>query len=78
MEGKRVQTCKWAGPTLQESWPLWIDAWAWPWTCRADGAPRLLATTSDCLECARWEGRDPGATGTRFTGGLSGRRCGPS
>ena len=59
MDSKRLpQTCQWAEPTLYQPWPMWLDAWAWPWSCRADGAPKLLPTTSDCQECPRWERRD--------------------
>jgi hypothetical protein len=79
MEARRVpQTCKWAESTLHQSWPMWLDAWAWPWTCRADGAPKLLPTTSECLTCARWERRDANSPAPAFTGVLLGQRCGPS
>jgi hypothetical protein len=79
MDSKRLpQTCKWAEPTLYQPWPMWLDAWAWPWSCRADGAPKLLPATSDCRECPRWERRDPTEPPPAFTGVLRGRRCGPS
>jgi hypothetical protein len=79
METRRLpQTCRWAEPTLHQAWPMWLDAWAWPWSCRAGGAPKLLPTTSDCQDCVRWEGRDPAIPALATTGVLRGRRCGPS
>jgi hypothetical protein len=56
----RPQTCRWAEPTLNQAWPMWLDAWAWPWSCiRHAGSPRLVPATTDCESCAHWEPREP-------------------
>ena len=60
MEFRRPGRCKWAEPTIQQPWPMWLDAWSWPWSCRdEDGSHHLLLTVIDCLDCPRWELRDP-------------------
>jgi hypothetical protein len=75
---RRPQTCKWAEPTLLQPWPMWLDAWSWPWCCRIDhDVPRLLPTTSECRECRRWRPREtPEPECRTAAGALHGRRCG--
>jgi hypothetical protein len=73
---RRPQTCRWAEPTLDQQWPMWLDAWSWPWCCRTeDDVPRLLPATTDCRKCPRWQQREPGKRGVA-AGALRGRRCG--
>ena len=56
METKRSATsCRWAIPTLFQAEPIWLDAWARPWTCMRDSAPRTLLTTEECRSCPGWE-----------------------
>ena len=52
-------TCKWARPTLFESAPTWLEASDRPWTCERDAAARPLETTEICVDCPRWEPRQP-------------------
>jgi len=60
MEFRRPGRCKWAERTIQQPWPMCLDAWSWPWSCRdEDGSHHLLLTVIDCLDCPRWELRDP-------------------
>lgn len=53
-EPHRVQHCRWAQPTLFLAPPLWTDAEDYPWSCDADGEPRLIEDTGVCLKCGRW------------------------
>ncbi len=74
---RRPQTCRWAEPTLHLPWPMWLDAWSWPWSCRAEGnVPRLLPTTAECQDCDHWEAREPSIPPPACIGALRGRRCG--
>ena len=75
MKPKRLpQTCRWAVPTLDLPWPTWLDAWAWPWSCRTeDGDAKIVLSTTVCEDCPRWEFR--GDLPIPFTGALRGRRC---
>jgi hypothetical protein len=75
---RRPQTCKWAEPTLHQAWPLWLDAWSWPWACRADGVPKLLPTTTECEDCYRWEPHAWGTSASVCTGFTRMRRSGPA
>lgn len=52
------RTCKWASPTLFLSYPQWLDAWSWEWSCDSHGAFRALPNTSACRQCPRWEPRE--------------------
>jgi len=55
------RTCKWGSPTLFLSYPLWLDAWTWEWSCDSHGALRPLTDTSACRQCPRWEPAAAGA-----------------
>jgi len=70
-----THTCKWLEPTLRQPWPIWLDAWSWPWCCVADGLPRLLPARTDCRDCARFEPRDRSMLPLHACGELHGRRC---
>lgn len=54
VEPRRVQHCRWAQPTLFLAPPLWTAAEDYPWSCDADGEPRLIEDTGVCLTCGRW------------------------
>jgi hypothetical protein len=71
----RPQTCRWAEPTLYQAWPMWLDAWSWPWSCRSQTGVRLLPVTTECQDCPRWERRDPADPIPAAFGALRGRRC---
>jgi hypothetical protein len=53
-EPRRVQHCRWAQPTLFLAGPLWAHAEDYPWSCDADGRPRLIEDTRVCRSCDRW------------------------
>ena len=53
-ESRRVQHCRWAQPTLFLTGPLWAAAEDYPWSCDADGGPRLIQDTRACRACSRW------------------------
>lgn len=53
----RVETCRWARPTLRMPYPLWLESEDKPWTCLRDKTPRPLEDTSECIGCPRWEPR---------------------
>jgi hypothetical protein len=53
-DSRRVQHCRWAQPTLFLAGPLWAHAEDCPWSCDADGAPRLIEDTEVCGACGRW------------------------
>jgi len=53
-ESRRVQHCRWAQPTLFVAGPLWAAAEEYPWSCDADGEPRLIQDTAACRACGRW------------------------
>jgi hypothetical protein len=55
---RSVQRCRWAEPTLFVDEPLWTEAEAFPWTCRADGDPHVVEDTTYCATCGRWVPRD--------------------
>jgi hypothetical protein len=50
--------CRWAEPTLFLQFPLWMAAEDYPWSCSRDGDHRMLATTTTCHTCRRWDARD--------------------
>lgn len=62
-----IQTCKWATPTLFLQWPLWLDAWSWPWSCAQSGHLRLISHSESCRICPFWELRQAGAVPPRFS-----------
>lgn len=70
------QTCKWASPTLFLSWPQWLDAWTWEWSCYSNGAYKPVMKPEDCRACARWtpRGGEDGGGPTREQEYLS-ERC---
>ena len=73
---RRPQTCRWAEPTLYQEWPMWLDAWSWPWSCcRIAGSPRSMPATTDCHSCEDWERRDPSIPPPIAAGMMRGRRC---
>lgn len=51
---RHVQHCRWAQPTLFVAGPLWTAAEEYPWSCDADGEPRLIEDTRVCQACGRW------------------------
>ena len=53
----RVESCRWAKPTLQLPYPVWLNSEDTPWSCLRDREPRLLEDTAICLGCPRWESR---------------------
>jgi hypothetical protein len=53
-----VRECRWAEQTLQLAAPQWLDAWEFPWSCRASGGFRPIADTRVCLNCQRWLPKD--------------------
>ena len=55
---RTVQRCRWAEPTLFLDDPKWMEAEAYPWSCRADGDPELVEDTERCNTCGRWVARD--------------------
>jgi len=60
MDVKRTAAnCKWARPTLFQAGPTWLEAWERPWTCERDAEPRPLESTEVCVDCPRWELRQP-------------------
>lgn len=52
-----VQQCRWAESTLFLSAPEWLQAWDYPWSCRASGGFRPVADTRVCATCERWQPR---------------------
>ena len=52
-----IAHCQFAVPTLRLEWPLWLDAWSWPWTCTQADHIRLVSDTERCHECAHWHPR---------------------
>lgn len=64
-----VQNCRWAEPTLLLENPLWMAAEDYPWSCRRDGDTRILATTTVCRACQRWELRE--SSGRRNSGTIT-------
>lgn len=61
-EPRNVQRCRWAEPTLFQETSIWTEAEAYPWSCKADGDPRVVEDTSVCATCGRWAPRPgPGA-----------------
>jgi len=60
-EPRNVQRCRWAEPTLFQDSPLWTEAEAYPWSCKADGDPRVVEDTTVCATCGRWAPRGPEA-----------------
>lgn len=55
---RTVQRCRFAEPTLLAPEPIWTEAEAYPWTCRAEGPPHLVEDTARCATCGRWMPRD--------------------
>lgn len=49
-----IQACHWSEQTLFLAWPYWLEAERNPWSCRADGDPRLVEETERCETCGRW------------------------
>lgn len=66
-ERHTVQHCRWAEATLHLDDPLWTEAEAYPWSCRADGDPQTVQDVELCATCGRWVPRD--------AGGPDGLRC---
>ena len=60
-EPRNVQRCRWAEPTLFQETPIWTEAEDYPWSCKADGDPRVVEDTSVCATCGRWAPRGPAA-----------------
>jgi hypothetical protein len=58
-EPRNVQRCRWAEPTLFQDSPIWTEAEAYPWSCKADGDPRIVEDTMVCSSCGRWAPRGP-------------------
>jgi hypothetical protein len=56
-DGRTIQRCRWAEPTLFLASPLWTAAEDYPWSCSRDGAPHSVVDTASCRTCARWESR---------------------
>jgi len=58
-----VQSCRWSEQTLFLPWPMWLEAWEFPWCCRreAPDPPRLLPDVSLCRACREWAPRSPDA-----------------
>ena len=52
-----IQLCHWSEPTLFLAWPHWLEAERLPWSCHADGDPRLVEDPQRCAMCARWVSR---------------------
>ena len=52
------QTCKWASATLLLTWPLWLDAWSWEWSCSSQGAYKPVMAPENCRSCSQWELRE--------------------
>ena len=53
-----VRQCCWAEQTLHLAPPQWLDAWEYPWSCRAAGTFRPIADTRLCADCHRWLPRE--------------------
>lgn len=58
-EPRTVQGCRWAEPTLFQENPHWTAAEEYPWSCKADGDPRVVENTEVCATCGRWAPRGP-------------------
>ena len=58
-ETRRIQHCRWAQPTLFLAGPLWAAAEDYPWSCNADGEPRLVEDPQVCGVCRRWTSNEP-------------------
>jgi hypothetical protein len=56
---RNVQGCRWAEPTIFQENPLWTAAEDYPWSCKADGDPRVVEDTGRCETCGRWAPRGP-------------------
>jgi hypothetical protein len=64
---KKVQTCRWAEPTLYLPLPAWLDAWDAPWSCKREYPARILLTTYECGTCPRWQAREQAGIGWTFS-----------
>jgi hypothetical protein len=53
--------CRWVTPTVFLDAPYWVEAEMSPWACIRDAEPRLIATTAECLTCARFDAARPSA-----------------
>ena len=60
-EPRNVQRCRWAEPTLFQETQVWMEAEDFPWSCKADGDPRVVEDTAVCTTCGRWAPRGPAA-----------------
>ena len=62
-ESRNVQGCRWAEPTLFQESPFWTAAEDYPWSCKADGDPRVVEDPGVCATCGRWAPRGPKSVG---------------
>jgi hypothetical protein len=51
------RNCRFATPTLYLPLPHWLDAWDSPWSCSRVDAPRLIESTTECVDCPNWKER---------------------
>ena len=53
------QACHWGDSTLDKTFPAWLNAWEWPWTCCHPAHAGPLETVETCAACPDWRPRAP-------------------
>ena len=48
-------SCRWAGLTLFQPYPVWLASEETPWSCLRTIPARPLASTDACRTCPDWE-----------------------